>query len=426
MSSSTFLQNLPFAGTLERVARNLGYKTTIALGTFTIYIALCRGLRYLRLNQKHRKYPYKSRDDLAKMTTDHAQEIVEYIMSLEFPFVAEKALQFALFRTYGIPTISELLCKTTQLSNLEHAPRRYVDTGVLITEFLAHPPTSERANEAIARMNYLHSLYQKQGKISNDDMLYTLSLFVTEIPRWVNNYEWRDVTQMEICALGTLWKSIGTAMGMSFKPLAHYPNFRDGVEFFDDLKNWALSYEEEVMIPNEWNHKLANETTAILLYNMPEFMKPFGKHVVSSLMDDRLRKAMIYPEPPHYIAKLTTTLLAIRGFAIRWFFLPRPYVLRYNSIDSAPDASGRLHLKYYEAEPWYVRSTWWTRNEPSAWIRWAAGKPYPDGVNYMPEGYKMFEVGPKVYERVGKVECQATKEMLMKAERGGCPFAMKR
>ena len=50
-------------------------------------------------------------------------------------------------------------------------------------------------------MNYLHSLYQKQGKISNDDMLYTMSLFVTEIPRWVNDYEWRNVTPMEVCAM---------------------------------------------------------------------------------------------------------------------------------------------------------------------------------------------------------------------------------
>ena len=44
----------------------------------------------------------------------------------------------------------------------------------------------------------------------------------------------------------------------------------------------------------------------------------------------------------------------------------------------------------------------------------------------MPEGYKLLEVGPKVYERVGKMECEATKERLMKAGRGGCPFAMKR
>lgn len=359
------------------------------------------------------------------MTAEHAQEITQYVMSLEFPFTTEKALQFALFRTYGIPTISKLLCQTKQLAELSIAPRRYVDTTVLITEFLAHSPTSERANEAIARMNFLHSIYQKPGKISNDDMLYTLSLFVTEIPRWVKEYEWRELTQMEICAIATLWKSIGTAMGISFAPLAHYPDFRDGLEFFEDLTAWALEYESEVMLPDEWNHKLANETTAILLFNVPDALKPAGKHAVSALMDDRLRKSMIYPDPPAIYTHLTNTLLTLRALLIRYFFLPRPYFLRYDSLSADPDSNGRFHLKYYEAEPWYVAATWWARNEPTAWLRWATGKPYPDGKNYSPEGYRMFEVGPKKYEKMGKSECLGTKERLMGAQRGGCPFAVK-
>lgn len=50
-------------------------------------------------------------------------------------------------------------------------------------------------------MNYLHGRYQKAGKISNDDMLYTLSLFVLEVERWTREYDWRPLTQMEICAL---------------------------------------------------------------------------------------------------------------------------------------------------------------------------------------------------------------------------------
>jgi hypothetical protein len=44
---------------------------------------------------------------------------------------------------------------------------------------MSHPPKSERAIKAIARMNYIHSTYQKAGKISNDDLLYTLSVFIT-------------------------------------------------------------------------------------------------------------------------------------------------------------------------------------------------------------------------------------------------------
>jgi len=72
---------------------------------------------------------------------------------------------------------------------------------VLISEFSANPPGSERANAAIARMNYIHSMYQKSGLISNDDLLYTLSLFAVEPERWINRFEWRSLTEMELCAL---------------------------------------------------------------------------------------------------------------------------------------------------------------------------------------------------------------------------------
>ena len=37
-----------------------------------------------------------------------------------------------------------------------------------------------RSIEAFARLNYLHGHYIKQGLISNDDLLYTLALFMLE------------------------------------------------------------------------------------------------------------------------------------------------------------------------------------------------------------------------------------------------------
>lgn len=84
---------------------------------------------------------------------------------------------------------------------MEYAGRRYTDTSVLIVEFLGHSPTSLRANSAIARMNYLHGRYQKAGRISNDDMLFTLALFILEVDKWVGMYDWRVLTPMEKCAL---------------------------------------------------------------------------------------------------------------------------------------------------------------------------------------------------------------------------------
>jgi hypothetical protein len=71
----------------------------------------------------------------------------------------------------------------------------------------------------------------------------------------------------------------------------------------------------------------------------------------------------------------------------------------------------------------YVKPTFFTRNSPLAWFRWAIGGPYPDGKNYKPEGYKIFEVGPEKLEKYGLAECEAARDKLMEGNRGGCPFA---
>jgi len=83
---------------MENFTNVLGTRVTVTISVLIGYIALCRGLRYLRRDKKHAQYPYKTREDFSKMTAEHAFEISDYIMSLEFPFIAEKALQFALFR----------------------------------------------------------------------------------------------------------------------------------------------------------------------------------------------------------------------------------------------------------------------------------------------------------------------------------------
>ncbi|KAF1840707.1 uncharacterized protein K460DRAFT_380504 [Cucurbitaria berberidis CBS 394.84] len=410
---------------MVQVQQSLGPRTTTILGVFVGYIALCRGLRYLRRDRNHAQLPYKTREDFKKMTAEDAWEIVRSFQSLEFPWMTGKALAFALFKTYGIPSISKLLCATQQLGHVEYAGRRFADTSLLIIEFLGHSPSSERANSAIARMNYLHSRYQKAGKISNDDLLFTLSLFVLEIERWVRTYEWRSLTPMEICALGTHWKVIGDAMGINYSELRHGPsNFKDGLEFFEDIKEWADEYERRFMVPNAYNHQLAEETTRILLANIPGPFKPFGKNMVAALMDERLRRAMLYDDPPTIYFKTIKFTFAVRKLFLQYLILPRPYALRYDPLSEHPDPkTGRYHTNEYDSEPWYVKPTFFTRNSPLSWFRWALGGPYPDGKHYKPEGYKIFELGPKKLETQGEEECKATRDRLIAGNRGGCPFA---
>ena len=72
-----------------------------------------------------------------------------------------------------------------------------MDTAVLISEFTTYPFDSERHARALARMNWLHSKYN----ISNDDKLYTLSVFLTVPQRWLDKYEWRPLTDLEIAVI---------------------------------------------------------------------------------------------------------------------------------------------------------------------------------------------------------------------------------
>jgi hypothetical protein len=147
---------------------------------------------------------------------------------------------------------------------------------------------------AIARMNFLHKPYRMSGSISQPDLLYTLSVFITEPIRWIERYEWRSLNDMEICALGTFWKTIGDNMEIDYSELARYKDgWRDGIEFAEDITAWAEEYEKQYMVPDVNNKTTADRTTHLLLNMVPEMMKPQGINAVSVLMGDRLRNAMM-------------------------------------------------------------------------------------------------------------------------------------
>ncbi|OGE56794.1 hypothetical protein PENARI_c002G07981 [Penicillium arizonense] len=286
------------------------------------------------------------------MTNDHAYEIQRDIFQLEFPYTAAKALGYALFRTYGIPSISKLLAQTRQLSDPANAGKRSADTGVLILEFLTSPPSSERANAAIARMNWQHSNYQKAGKISNDDLLYTLSLFALEPRKWIQRYEWRSLNEMEQCAFGVFWKSIGDAMKISYDGLPSARiGWKDGIHWLHEVEVWAEAYEKINMVPDLMNHKTANETTALFLYGLPTFMHKVGKQFVTAIMDDRLREAIMYPRSPWYSVAIVQAAFACRKLFLCYIALPRFTRLRTLSEDK-DSKTGRYHMEVYNSEPW--------------------------------------------------------------------------
>ncbi|KAM5479319.1 hypothetical protein McanCB56680_005641 [Microsporum canis] len=386
------------------------------------YMLLCRLLRHLRETLMYYRYPYKTRESYAKMTAHDAWAIQRDVLTLEFPFIGGKGLQYALFKTYGISTISKLLIETGQLSTPTKAAKRYADTGCLFTEWIDNAPESERANAAFARLNFLHSHYQKAGKISNDDMLYTLAVLALEPKRWIEQYEWRKLNEMELCAFGTFWKSAGDAMGISYECLPSYKSgFTDGLHWLDELAIWVEAFESQHMVPDTNCNLVADHTTDLLNYTLPKPLHNAGKKCITVLLDERLRKAMMYPRAPAPYYKAISTILTIRKNIIKYCMPPRPAFLRYTFKKTNPK-TGRINFTRFDAEPWYVEPTLLNRWGPAAWVRRLQGLPLP-GKGFQPEGYVTRDVGPERWVGKGGVEFEASMAKLMAEGRGGCPFA---
>lgn len=154
-------------------------------------------------------------------------------------------------------------------------------------------PTSARAYLGLARTRFLHSGYRASGKILDDDMLFTLALFALEPIRFIARYEWRALSDMERCAIGTFWKSVGDGLDVSYEKLpSGESGFRDGLQWLEEIAAWSEEYEARYMVPNEKNRETADQTTAILVYMLPRVLHPVGLQFVSFMMDDRLRRAM--------------------------------------------------------------------------------------------------------------------------------------
>ncbi|KAI4611935.1 hypothetical protein J4E80_007386 [Alternaria sp. BMP 0032] len=357
------------------------------------------------------------------MTVKDAHSVHVSLTELEFPIIFHTSTFFALFKTYGIPSISKLLVATGQLSCPETASKRAADTATIMTEAIINKPDSERAISGIARMNYLHSRYIKAGKISNDDMLYTLSLFVLEPIRWTARYEWRAVTDFERCAMGVYWKDMGEAMKISYDTLpSAIQGWRDGFHWLEEVEAWSLAYEAQNMVPAETNATLGRGTFDVALFNVPSALKPFSFTVAHMLLEPRLRKAMNIPQPPAVYYQCLETLVEIRKFLLRNFFLPRPYFLRPDWFTEIDERTGRANAGQYIDRPWYVKPSFMKRWGPNALLLRLVGGVVPGDERYHPGGYRINELGPSELVGKGDAEMRKTRDEL-RGKRMGCAFS---
>jgi hypothetical protein len=134
-----------------------------------------------------------------------------------------------------------------------------------------------------------------------------------------------------------MWREIGHEMKIQYIP-----------ETYEQIRDWANSYELRAMLPKETNHKLAEITTGLLIYYTPDIMKPFAKKLIIGLMDDRLRTAMLYPPQPSWVYTLINGFFAVRRVLLLNFHLPRYTPIQY--VSKEKNEHGRYNINYADNE----------------------------------------------------------------------------
>ncbi len=232
--------------------------------------------------------------------TDH-QRIVYLDTAYEFPFDLTRSLEFALFRTYAVPSIGGLLKKTGEFT--ERAQKRYDDTDLLISAMAENGYDSEIGRAALRRMNQQHGRYP----IANADFLYVLSTFVFEPIRWNARFGWRRMIDQERLAHFYFWREVGRRMNIQAIP-----------DTYAELERYNIDYERSNFRYTEEAREVANATRDLFLsWFIPRPLWPIGYPVVYAMMDDPLREAFHFPKPPAVVKALVTSSLKLRGLAVR-------------------------------------------------------------------------------------------------------------
>lgn len=231
---------------------------------------------------------------------DH-QRIVFLCASFEFPFDMTRSLEFALFRTFAVPSIAALLDRTGEFAR--RAQKRYDDTDLIMSQIYEYGYDSERGRLAIKRMNGLH----KRFDISNEDFLYVLSAFIYEPVRWIEKFGWRPMTANEREALYQFWREVGRRM-----------NIHDIPGSYQAFEKFNVAYEREQFRFTEAARRVGEATRDMLLaWFLPKSLWPLGNPFVYALMDDRLLEAFGFPKPSAVTRGLVKGALQMRSRLVR-------------------------------------------------------------------------------------------------------------
>jgi hypothetical protein len=236
---------------------------------------------------------------------DH-EEIYRISAGYEFPWDYNRALEFALFRTYCVPSISALLDATGEFR--DRPQQRYDDTALLMAELAAHGYDSPRGKEALRVINRLHGRYS----ITNDDMLYVLTTFIYDPIDWLDRFGWRRLTEHERLAAFHFYREVGLRMGI-----------RDIPTDFAEFRRFKDEYEPANFVYSDTNRRIGEYTIGLFASWFPRPLRPAARLSVRGMLEPAMLTAFGLKPAPRWVGALGRAGLRARAMVIRVVFPPR-------------------------------------------------------------------------------------------------------
>ncbi|KAK5635949.1 hypothetical protein RRF57_011661 [Xylaria bambusicola] len=299
------------------MSSNHGWSPLTSGGLFWLIIPLLLSiLCYIVAWRTQRKRgPEEASDhinNLGSMTLEEAYLIKARIAELEFPLIFSAATNAVFFKAEAIPSIAKLVSRAAQRSTPRNGP------GATPLDLLGRPG-APATKAAIDRVNYIHGFYRPSSKMSDDDLLYVLSLFALEPIRCIDRFEWRRLTALERRALATLWKALGEALRIPFDRL---PSDEEGfdddaLKWLSELEVWGREYEERHREKTPESVFLGEKQLDAWVRGVPRFLRRWARGCVAVLIEPGLRQAMGIETPSTLAIVLVQTVVSVRKFIRR-------------------------------------------------------------------------------------------------------------
>ncbi|KAI1161914.1 hypothetical protein F5B18DRAFT_418255 [Nemania serpens] len=288
-----------------------------------VYIPLSTAIRKHQLHMRARTH-----DSLANMTLDEAYAIKSRMAEHDFQMAFSAALGSVFFKAEGVPSVATLVAGAVQRSS---SSKEKPKPGVSATPAsLLGCPGAAGTKAAVDRVNYIHSFYRPSGKMSDDDLLYVLSLFALEPLRFIERWEWRSPTREERCALATLWKTLGEDLEIPFDRLPSCAaGFRDALHWLAELEVWGREYEVRNRQRTPESVRLGEMQLDAWVGGVPVCFKGIARGFVAALIEPGLRSAMGIQTPPRLSVFIVETVTRVRSFVRGYLCSPVTLVRGY-------------------------------------------------------------------------------------------------